>query len=1230
MTPFQHQDGDEVEVAVRALRDSGVRPDDPVTVLAYPMLESQGFIQQFSTLPYTLAGCMHSRSFVDGLQQACDLLSSARSTLVLVLGRDDMGIGALVIATENVLVNGDPYAVIEAIGSQSSDEVETLCQQAMTRAHITPAEIGYLEVNRPDLGDWVLDSYRQAGFDLTCALSSISAQTTISQSGEHQVNTGICGFIKAVCALHSRTLPTYPGWAVPGERKRWEHTPFYTLQEARSWFIEPDKERRYAAWLHVEPAAVGHIILSEPAFERLAPPVKSILGDKTVWLLPIAGANREQLREKLNDLSRRIDEVESLEVLANHMITTYQKQQDLPFALALVGRHRDELKREIELAHSGVDKAFLTGTNYRTPRGSVFTSQPQGDGDIVFVYPGAFNSYVGFGRELLLHFPVLYERLSVLISNVGRSLAERRLYPRSLEPFTDDEMTAWALRLSQNPIAMIESGTTFSIAYSMIMREIFEIQPHAAMGYSLGEISMLWAAGVWNAGDAGSDAWHASPLFKTRLFGPKLAVCEAWDIQPDNEKFWSTYLLKASESEVRPFVEAESRVYLTIINLPSEVVIAGDGEGCQRIIQALGCHAIKVPYDSVIHNEVVRSEYDTFVKLYTHPIHHIPDTTFYSAAEYAPLELDSESLAHAIADMTCKPVDLPRLVNTVYEDGGRVFIELGPQATCSRWIERILKGKPHIAVPINRTGLDDFHGIITVLAQLITHGIRVNLNPLLTVNQQPRNRRVIAPRNPVTGTSQTEPEFIQDSRISQKQSSPVSQPTRSADVQPVLDQGYNVYMAPFQTQMVKTHLTFLQSRHHALLETSTLIQMQLAAADKMLSGAHGIKVDRALDGPRFMPITPSIRPEPPPVYFGRRQLEAFASGNVEMCFGSDYAVYRGRRLPRIPNGDLLLMDRIIELDATRGEFGNEPSLMSAYDVPFAAWYFQQDVDMVMPPYAVLMETALQPCGFLAAYLGSTLSSPDVDYYFRNLDGTGLLLRNCDLRGKTINNRVQLKSSIKLSDIIMQRYTYTLSCDGQPFFSGEASFGYFTARSLSEQAGLDIGQLVSPYLTNSSPSVEAIDVPPLAQVNGLDLCAYSATGGRYGKGYIYGEAQVVPDAWFYDCHFYQDPVMPGSLGVDLVIQAMELSMRRLWQGQAVQNLVRSEVSGNTTMWRYRGQVTPNNQRLMIECHVKDKDEDDHHLTLRGQASVWVDNLRIYEVDNLALTLYSHRQNVQLKN
>ena len=42
-------------------------------------------------------------------------------------------------------------------------------------------------------------------------------------------------------------------------------------------------------------------------------------------------------------------------------------------------------------------------------------------------------------------------------------------------------------------------------------------------------------------------------------------------------------------------------------------------------------------------------------------------------------------------------------------------------------------------------------------------------------------------------------------------------------------------------------------------------------------------------------------------------------------------------------------------------------------------------------------------------------------------------------------------------------------------------------------------------------------------------------GFYKKGLIKAELDIKDDLWFFDCHFKDDPVMPGCLGLDAMWQ-----------------------------------------------------------------------------------------------
>lgn len=73
-------------------------------------------------------------------------------------------------------------------------------------------------------------------------------------------------------------------------------------------------------------------------------------------------------------------------------------------------------------------------------------------------------------------------------------------------------------------------------------------------------------------------------------------------------------MLMASPAAVKQCLEQEPRVYLTHVNAPQEVVIAGDPQGCLRVIERLQCDAFRSPSDMVLHCEAMQSEFAAFMQ----------------------------------------------------------------------------------------------------------------------------------------------------------------------------------------------------------------------------------------------------------------------------------------------------------------------------------------------------------------------------------------------------------------------------------------------------------------------------------------------------------------------------------------------------------------------------------------------------------------------------------------
>lgn len=391
------------------------------------------------------------------------------------------------------------------------------------------------------------------------------------------------------------------------------------------------------------------------------------------------------------------------------------------------------------------------------------------------------------------------------------------------------------------------------------------------------------------------------------------------------------------------------------------------------------------------------------------------------------------------------------------------------------------------------------------------------------------------------------------------------------------------------------------------------------------------------------PVTPDYpNREADTVPFTPYHMFEFATGDIEKCFGPDFSIYRGMIPPRTPCGDLQLTTRVIEVNGTRGDFKTPSSCVAEYEVPKNAWYFDENSHHCLMPYSVLMEISLQPNGFISGYMGTTLGFPGLELFFRNLDGSGKILRNVDLRGKTIVNDSRLLSTVMMGSNIIQSFSFELSTDGIPFYQGTAVFGYFKGDALKDQLGLDNGQVKQPWHVdnNRTPdtNINLLDKSsryfnaPISstgalqphyklaggRLNFIDSVKITSDGGKAGLGYLYAERTIDPSDWFFQFHFHQDPVMPGSLGVEAIIELMQTYAINKDLGAGFRSPKFGQIQSEVK-WKYRGQINPLNKQMSLDVHITAIEEKDGKKIIIGDANLSKDGLRIYELFDIAICI-----------
>lgn len=366
--------------------------------------------------------------------------------------------------------------------------------------------------------------------------------------------------------------------------------------------------------------------------------------------------------------------------------------------------------------------------------------------------------------------------------------------------------------------------------------------------------------------------------------------------------------------------------------------------------------------------------------------------------------------------------------------------------------------------------------------------------------------------------------------------------------------------------------------------------------------------------------------------FGYESLINCAWGNASEAFGPEINHYNGViRSPRLPGPPYHFMTRIQDYKVEPGNYKNDPFVIAEYDVPSDAWYFDENGRATMP-YGVLMEVALQPCGWFSTFI-CQYDIKDKDLVFRNLDGNAIQHRDITPEDKTIITHTKLTGVSIMGEIIIVKFDVISTVNGEKVFTMDTVFGFFDTQSMKSQKGLaikdderiNIGQpnnydvkLTSYPKKYFSESTACLPSSKLLMID--RVVALYPTGGRHGKGFIKAEKDVRKSEWFFKAHFFQDPVQPGSLGIEAMIQLMQFYMidqnlHKDFKSPVFEPVAITEESE----WHYRGQVTPEKKLITIDFELKETLKDEKGLRVFGEARLWVDGLKIYHAPRIGMRI-----------
>jgi acyl transferase domain-containing protein/NAD(P)H-dependent flavin oxidoreductase YrpB (nitropropane dioxygenase family)/NAD(P)-dependent dehydrogenase (short-subunit alcohol dehydrogenase family)/4'-phosphopantetheinyl transferase EntD len=659
------------------------------------------------------------------------------------------GAGMLVLKRlEDALRDGDRvYAVIRAVGSSSDGRVKGITapdvdgqmrafERAYAQVPFSPSTISLIEAH--GTGTWAGDKAELASIgrffgERGAAPRSIGLGSVKSMIGHLKTAAGIASLIKTVMALHTRILPPAIHCEQPRKDLDWNSSPCYLLANPRLWEAGPSPRRagvnafgfggiNFHAVLEEAPVAAS----SEERAD--APPAAEFSLPAELFIL--RAASRQELAVRVRALRDALA-VEKAENLRKLALLEFTRNAQAGPCLALVARDGTQLASHLDAAAEML--ADPERNEVAAAQGIYFRQEPLAPGDkVAFLYPGQGPQYPGMLDGLAEAFPFV----EPIVHQVD-DFARRHLRTSILGLVRDGRSSSETgrdagilLRPDYNHPAML--------AVSMSLARVLEragIHPDMVAGHSLGEYAALLTAGVY-------DADAAIRITTQRGVGIAVSCMEGG----------AMVSVGLSEQEVLPYLQGIAGfVAVANKNCPAQTVISGEKDAVETAavrLERAGVRCVRLPLACGFHSRLLEPCVEPFRKLLSvFPVNapRLPVQSNLTGRAYENGDGFTERLRESLARHLVEPVNFVSNIESMYEAGARLFIEVGPGATLSSFVDNTLAGRPHWTVATNTARRPPAVQMLHAIAFCAAQGMAVDLERILPPR---RPRRKIEPSRP--------------------------------------------------------------------------------------------------------------------------------------------------------------------------------------------------------------------------------------------------------------------------------------------------------------------------------------------------------------------------------------------------------------------------------------------------------------------------------------------------
>ncbi len=570
-----------------------------------------------------------------------------------------------------------------------------------------------------------------------------------SNIGHLKAGAGAAGLLKTVMALHEKVLPPTLNAEKPNPNIEFGATPFYLNHEPCEWERPSGHPRRAAVSAYGFGGTNFHLVLEEyvpglsahgkaytgasaetggqetrderqetsgpssgSPVSRLSSPV-SLAKQPIRGILALGAGTPVALKDRLDEVFRKVEAGWTPPIAPPD-----PAELRAPERLVIDFGTHDELLDKITKARKAAGFDNPQAWKALQAQGIFRGSGPK-PGKIAFLFPGQGSQYVNMGRELANISPAVkavFDKADQVMTPILGKPLTNYIFVDSNDP----EATKQAEKdLMQTAITQPAMLTLDAAIYKLLAE--YGFAPDMVMGHSLGEYAALTAAGIMPFADAlEAAAARGSEMTKVSV----------------DDNGWMAAVMAPLDVVQETLKEIDGYVVAANINSYGQAVIGGASKAVERTIEVFtqkGYQAQRIPVSHAFHTRIVAPASKPLRQVLNRLRIASPKLPLVAnvTGELYPTEV--EAIKDILEQQIASPVQWVKGLETLYANGVRTFVEVGPKKALKGFVDDVLGSKPDvISLFSNHPKTGELASFNQVLCGLYAAGYSADDRPLTT------------------------------------------------------------------------------------------------------------------------------------------------------------------------------------------------------------------------------------------------------------------------------------------------------------------------------------------------------------------------------------------------------------------------------------------------------------------------------------------------------------------